>query len=180
MRKLSRILAIVTIALTPLMASGTAFAATTCPIGFTGPNSSNICTSETSYTCTVNNNTNVATVMNNDQTAVSGIGLNTQNTQSGSTSSGSATNSNGVTFDVSVINNVDTAGVCTVAATIPAVITAEPVVQAAATQVNRPAVLADTSSDTTTGYLIAIASILGIGAITFSLATYIYNHQHSK
>jgi hypothetical protein len=98
-----------------------ASAASTCQNGYTGPDSNNLCTSTTTYMCTVDNN-NVATINNeNQQVSLSGNASSGGNTTGGGAMSGSATNTNGTTFNVSVTNQ----GVCTATATVPATTTPE-------------------------------------------------------
>ncbi len=184
MKKLSQTLAMAAIVVAPLVASSTAFATSTCPIGYTGPDSSNICTSEIKYTCIVNNETNIATVTNNDQTAISGGVQLTENSGAGSGSSGSATNSNNVTFNVTVTNNTDDKEICAVVATIPAtpVTPVTPVSgggQVTAPVKKSPTALPVTSGDATSNYLAFFAAALGIGAVVSYLATMIYRRQQS-
>ncbi|MCX6728229.1 MAG: hypothetical protein NTV39_00450 [Candidatus Saccharibacteria bacterium] len=181
MRRISKILATVAIILAPWAVSGTAFAASTCQIGYTGPDSNNMCTSETKFACTVNNNTNIATVTENNQSAVSGTVNLVNNTTSGSGSTGSATNSNGVTFNVTVKNEA-----CTVAAVTPATPTPTPTPApttptggGAVAPVSKVAAttLPNTSGDVTSGYFVMLASVLGVGALASYLVASLYGRK---
>jgi hypothetical protein len=181
MKKLSQILAVMAIVLASFAGGSTAFAAATCQEGYTGPDSNNLCTSIKEYECTVNNTNTVAIVTENDQTAGSGTSVNINNTQSGSSSTGSATNSNGVTFNVTVNNGDDSKGICKVAATIPATpeTPVTPKVDVVAPVKSTPAVLAATSGDATSGYLVVIATALGIGSVVSYLAAKAYRQRQS-
>lgn len=180
MKKLSQILAITAIVLAPFATSNLAFATATCQEGYTGPDSNNLCISIKEYECTVNNTNTIAIVTENDQTAGSGTSVNINNTQSGSSSTGSATNSNGVTFNVTVDNGNDGKGICTVAATIPA--TPEPKKEVEVVVVPKketPAVLATTSGDIASEYLVMSAMALGIGSVVSYMAAKAYRQRQS-
>jgi hypothetical protein len=179
MKKLSKILAIVAILLAPFAASTGVGAASTCQIGYTGPDSNNLCTSVTTYECTVNNNTNIATVTNNGQDAISGGVLVSNNTQSGTGSTGSATNTNGVTFNVTVTNTTgeNQNQVCAVVATVPATPVVTPTTPVVTTTKAAPKVLPNTSSNTLTNYIVVLAATLGIGAVASFLFAKVYSRR---
>ena len=96
-----------------------ASAASTCQIGYTGPNSNNQCVSMTTYECTVVNDNDVKIINQNDQSAVSGTVVTGGNTQSGGSVSGTVSNTNGTSFNVS-ITNTGASKTCTAVATVPA------------------------------------------------------------
>lgn len=120
MKRLSRLFTAAVIALTPFAVGGTAFAAGTCQIGYTGPDSNNNCTLTSTYTCTVKNKTDFDIVNDSNQRVASGTASSTGNTSGGGATSGSASNSNGTNFNVSIDNSNDT---CTVVKTVPATTT---------------------------------------------------------
>lgn len=180
MKKLSSLLATLGILLAPLAIGGTAAAESTCPIGYTGPNSQNLCESTTTYTCTVNNDNKIVFKNNNTQVAITGDAING--------TSGSATNSNGVTFTGTITNN----NVCVATATVPAItpvpVTPVPVTPAQATPaptvtperaVAQPAVLPNTASSSPLVYVAALVGLLGIVAVVSRLAVMLYGHFKS-
>ncbi len=173
MKKLSQVIAVGTVILAPLLASGSAFAVGTCPTGYTGPNSNNQCVSVTTYDCSVINNNMVSIINENFQVAVTGDAING--------SSGSATNSNGVTFNATVKNET-----CTVVATVapieptPEVVTPVETVQAVQAPAQEVAtVLPDTSSDSTMGLLFGLVGALGVGGALSVLAAKSYSRLKS-
>lgn len=103
-------------ALVPFALAAPVSAQSTCQIGFTGPNSNNECTSTTEYVCKIKNDTTVSVDNENVQIAVSGNASGSGNTSSGDVKTGSATNSNNVTFTATVTNPTT----CNVVATVPA------------------------------------------------------------
>lgn len=116
MKKLSLLGAALAVMLTPLAFGATSYAAEgTCAIGFTGPDSHNLCTSTTTYKCNVENNNVLVFDNNNNQVATTGSASGDSSTSAGDSTSGSATNTNGVTFTTTVKN--DAAQTCTVVAT---------------------------------------------------------------
>jgi hypothetical protein len=183
MRKLSQILAVGVMTLTPLMAGGSAFALGSCSIGYTGPDSLNKCTATTTYACTVENNNMIKVTNDNFQFAVTGNTGVDQNTTGGSSASGSATNSNGVTYNATVTN-----GTCVAVATVPATETpVVPVTPAAPVTVQPvPApqgqgrgaavgVLPNTSADSTLAYVAGLVGILGAGVVLSRLVVLVYS-----
>lgn len=123
MSKLKQLSGWILAAFVPLAMSVPAAAEGTCQIGYTGPNSDNMCTSKQQYTCTIVNNNNVSIDNQNLQVAVTGSATNSTDTNSGDARTGSATNSNNVTFNATVTNT----GVCTAVASVPATNTPPPV-----------------------------------------------------
>lgn len=178
MKKLSFLLA--TLGVTVLAgtaSSGGAWAETgtaTCPINFTGPDSKNICTSETHYTCTINNDNQIMFFNENKQQVGTGDATTTGNTSGGGATTGTATNSNGTTFTGTVTNGTDCVAVATVPATVvPAA--EQPVTPVAAPTVTpgkgatvmQPAALPNTAASSP---LVAGMSIVGIASAVIILA----------
>lgn len=81
-----------------------AFAAFTCEVGFTGPNSQNMCESVTKYECSVDNENIVIIDSSTNQVAYSGSATVEDNGSGGGASTGSVTNDSGTTFTVSISN----------------------------------------------------------------------------
>lgn len=179
MKKLSQILAVAAILLAPFAISTGASAGSTCQVGYhlgTGPDSTNVCISDIEYECTVQDDTNIAIVNQNGQEATSGEVELEGNTSGGFSGSGSATNDNTLTFNVTVSNE----GVCEVAATTPVIVTPEVTptpAPVATTTKTTPAVLPNTNSDATASYIVILASVLGIGAIAAYLFTKVYSRK---
>ena len=189
MKKLSFLLATFGLAAATLTGGATALAGSTCDIGFTGPDSKNICTATTEYTCKVINNNKIEFYNSNNQVAASGDATVSGNTTGGTATSGTATNSNGTTFNATVTNG----DVCTAVVTKPANVTPETPAptpgagavtpqqtvqpQATATvtpgrgQAVTPAVLPNTSSASPVAATMVIATIAGglLAAARFAL-----------
>ena len=119
MKKLLKVLAVAIFAVTPFVMSSSASAQATCEIGYTGPDSQNLCRSVTEYACSVTNTNSVDIRNANNQVVASGTVGNTGNTQGGSSTSGSVTNSNGTTF-AATITNPGLEGTCVATAVVPA------------------------------------------------------------
>lgn len=98
------------------LAAGTSAYADTCQVGYTGPDSRNICTSTTTQSCVVTNDNTVDVDGTNVQLSSSGSATSGGNTSGGTAQSGSATNTNGTTINVTVTNP----GSCTVTRSVPA------------------------------------------------------------
>lgn len=159
MKKLKQLLAVAVIIAAPFATAGVA-AADSCAEGYTGPNSENLCVSVRTYTCTVNNENTVTIDQTNDQVAVSGDSGNGGNNNGGGAQSGSATNDNNVTFNVTVENGE----VCTVVATVPATpetpeTPPKEETPVTPTETAKPAVLASTASDSTPQLLLALGAV---------------------
>lgn len=170
MKKMSILGATLALLLAPLAFTATVNAASTCPIGFTGPNSQNLCESEAHYTCEVENNTAVIIDNSNNQVATTGDATNG--------SSGSATNSNGTTFTTTISNE----GTCTVAATTsvvtpPATPTVStppaPVAPPVAASV-QPRTLPNTATLSPTMTLASLAGLLGLAIVGSRLVVATY------
>lgn len=194
MKRLSRILLAAGVALMPFAAGGSAFAASTCQVGYTGPDSNNKCTLTSTYTCKITNNNDFEVTNQNDQTSISGTAKSTGNTSSGGAISGSATNSNGTTVNVTLSN-----GTCTVVKTVPVTPSQpkpapkpvtpsggkgsfSPVVKQsvqAPQQKAAPAVLPNTSGDHTTAFVLATTGVLAGGALLSRLALATYGRLKS-
>lgn len=136
MRKLLKIVAVIALAVTPILVGVPASAqqATgqgTCEIGFTGPDSQNLCTSTTEYRCEVTNTNTINITSTNQQDGVTGGAFVSGNTNGGSSVSGTVTNENGTVFNVTVTNtnpdNENGLGTCVATRTVPATIPPAPV-----------------------------------------------------
>ncbi|MDB5162452.1 MAG: hypothetical protein JWN28_59 [Candidatus Saccharibacteria bacterium] len=177
MKKLLKVLAVAIFALTPLGISSSASAQAVCDVGFTGPDSQNLCTSVTKYSCTVKTENTVEIIDTNNQSAVSGTVNVSGNGQAGGAASGSVTNTNGTTFVFTITNPLPQVGLgsCVASAVVPAVQPPAPTpatpnpVQPTAT--GRVSALPHTSSDATLNALIitvgslALIATLGVGGI---------------
>jgi hypothetical protein len=126
MKKLLKVLVVAVFALVPLIVSSSASAQAMCEIGYTGPDSNNMCTSVTKYTCSLTNTNDVKIVNLSNQEVTSGTVINSGNSQTGGSTSGSVSNENGTTFSV-VITNPGTLGTCEAKAVVPATEPATPV-----------------------------------------------------
>jgi hypothetical protein len=170
MKKLSLLGAVLAIMLLPLAFGDSSYAASTCPVGFTGPNSHNVCESTTNYTCTVKNDNSVTVDTTNQQIALTGSAA------GGSAQTGSATNTNGTTFTATV-----TAGTaCTVVATTAPItpVVTPPATQTAAPQAAtpKPTVLANTATLSPAMVVASLMGILGGSVIVARLAVTAYGH----
>jgi len=188
MKKLSKVIAVALFALAPFVLGGASAQAqqATCEVGYTGPDSQNMCTSTTNYQCSVTN-TNTVTISNgNTQVVTSGNVTNSGNGQTGSSTSGTVTNSNGTTFSVTITNGIPqdpTSGTCVATVVIPAVVPVTPetpvtpVVQP--TQGGGAAVLPKTSGGTTLTVLVVAASSLAVLALLGVGGIALYRHYKS-
>lgn len=185
MKKLQQTLVSLAAVMGSLAIVPTVSAAGTCQNGYTGPDSSNLCTSTTTYTCHVNNDNKAVIDNTNTQISLSGDGTTSGNTTGGNTQTGSATNSNGVTFNVSVKNG----DICTTTATVPATpeTPSTPITPGKGavggvgalsggagqvvtpTNVAAPSVLANTSGDDMLGYvggaIVTLAGLIGVSRL---------------
>lgn len=175
MKKLSLLGAVLAVMLLPLAFSNTSYAATTCPVGFTGPNSVNICESSTDYTCTVTNDNNVTVDTTNQQIAVTG------STSGEGVQTGSATNTNGTTFTATVTNGEACTVVATTAPITPVVVppATPPATPQAAAVAKKPASLANTATLSPAMVVIGFIALLGVAAIVTRLAVARYGHSES-
>ena len=190
MRKLSQILAVGVITLTPFAIGSSALAVEVCNISGTGPGSSNECLSTATFACTVDTK-NVLTIFSeNGQTVATGTAASTGNTESVTASTGTATNNNGTTFNATVTNE----GVCTVVAIRPAteatgagagagaasspvasVTKAVPAPQGKGAASGLP----NTSADSTLAYVAGLIGIFGAVAVTSRMAVMAYSRLKS-
>jgi len=179
MKRLSQLLAAVAVTfLAPLSISGVAFAVSTCGVGFTGPDSQNMCTSVETYSCSVTDTNTVDITNSTEQSVFSGAVSASGNTSGGSSTSGSVTNTDGTTFSVTIINATgenQTEGTCTAAVVVPAVETPETVqpTSATATPVQT---LPITSGDSPLIIVAIIAGVAVIGAALTVGAALLYRH----
>lgn len=158
MTMLKQTLIVVALVLAPLAVVSAAGAAeATCEVGFTGPDTNNMCVSTETYACEVENDTTVNIINTNTQVAISG------DVSGDGTQTGSATNDNDVTFNVTVTNGEE----CVVMATIPA--TPAPTSQPEEAKETVPApekpvapVLATTSGNSVA---MIVAAILGMAVV---------------
>lgn len=176
MKRVYQLVAAALVALfVPLAISGSASAASTCEIGFTGPDSQNMCTSIEKYSCDVTNDNKVTITNTNTQTGVSGAALNNTNTNGAGATTGTVSNTNGTTFSV-VINNGATEGeasVCTAAVIVPSTPVPETAV-VTPTSTARPAALPVTSGDTLFSSMGVVAGIVAATALSAAGAVIIY------
>lgn len=193
MKRLIQTLVTLAVVLAPFAAAPIASAAT-CENGYTGPDSNNICTTTVVYKCTVINETTASIVNDNTQVALSGNASSGDNTSGGGAQTGTATNTNGVTFNVTVTNSTPEEKLCSVQASMPATptpvtpatsvpvaaagrgaIAAAPVTAPKATVAPRS--LAQTSGDETAKYLVgsvaALAAAFGLSrAVVYAYGRY--------
>jgi len=183
MKRLSQLLAAVVMAiLVPLGIGGSASAASTCGVGFTGPDSQNMCTSVDSYRCSVTNTNTVDIVNSTEQSVFSGAVSVSGNTTGGGSTSGSATNTSGTTFSVTIINSTseDPAdSTCTAAVVVPAVetpVTVQPT-KAATTPVQA---LPVTSGESSLFTVVIVAVAIVVGALLAAGAALAYRHLRAE
>lgn len=124
MKRVYQLLAAVVVAfLVPVLTATPSYAAVTCDVGYTGPDSQNMCTSTETYKCTVTNTNTVEITNKNSQVVASGSVTVSGNGSGGSAASGSVTNTNGTTFSVTITNadpQAEEPGVCTATVRVPA------------------------------------------------------------
>ncbi len=117
MKRLMKLMVVAAIAIAPLLAGGPAAAQqATCEVGFTGPNSDNMCVSEMKYACSVENDTDITVKDETGQEVATGTATSGGNTTGGSATTGTATNNNGTNFVVVIDNETD---VCTASVVVP-------------------------------------------------------------
>ncbi len=184
MKKLSLFGAVLAVVLVPLAFGNTSYAAdSTCPVGFTGPDSVNICTSKTEFTCKVTNNNEVTVDNTNQQIAVSGSAGSNDNGNGGSAMTGSATNANGTTFAATVTNGTACTVVATTAPITPVV--TPPVGQPVAPQGSgaaagagavKPTALANTATLSPAMIIAGLIGVLGASVLGARLAVTAYGH----
>jgi len=166
-------------AVLPLLVGASASAQqATCAVGYTGPDSNNLCTM--TYNCSVTEtNTNTVTITDKTgQQAASGSVTVSGNGTAGNSTSGTVTNSNGTVFNVTITNSSpenETPALCT--ATVTATATPPPTttptpqssgggeVLGATSASVKPATLPDTSADISS---IVVGSVLLVIALSVS------------
>lgn len=185
MKKLLKMVMVAAVVLLPVGFGGSAFAASgTCQVGYTGPNSKNMCTLTSNYSCKVTNKNDFEVLTSNNQVAGSGSVKSDGNTTTGSVSTGQASNSNGTTFNVSVTN-----GTCSVVTTVPAtpVTPGKGSTVAPTTTATVPApvggkgsvaMLPTTSGDTMLANIAGVIAVLGVAALGSRLVIVAYNRAH--
>lgn len=184
MKKLSLLGAALAVLLAPLVFGATSYAAGgTCAIGFTGPDSQNVCTATTTFKCNVENNNVLVFDNNNNQVATTGSASSSDNGDGGSATTGSATNANGVTFTTTVKN--DAAKTCSVIATTAPItpVVTPPAEQPVAPQGSgagagavKPAALANTATTSPAIIVAGLIGILGASILGARLAVTAYGH----
>ena len=179
MKRILKILSVVVIAFVPMVVGTSAYAQATCQIGYTGPDSNNMCTSTTTYDCTVTNTNEVTIVNTNTQEAVSGTVTTSGNTTGGNSTSGTVSNSNGTVFNVTITNpTVDTdPQTCVATLTVPATNPPTPVQPPAQPQPSGgggAAELPNTSGDDSGTIFATVLAILGVGALGTAVAALAY------
>lgn len=192
MKKLSQIIMVTAIVLSPFALSGSANAEDSCTISGTGEGSNNSCTIEKEYTCTVDSENNITVKNDNDQVAGTGKATVDGNTNGESATSGSATNENGTMFDITIDNEGGcavasvTPGQGSVTPTAPVTPTVRPVggsgavvAPVAAPQVAAPAMLPDTSADSTIGLTAGLVTLLGVVILGARTAVSAYNRMNA-
>ncbi len=183
MKRVYQLLAVVVVAfLVPALTATPSYAAVTCDVGYTGPDSQNMCTSTETYQCTVTNTNTVEITNTNSQVVASGSVTVSGNGSGGSSASGSVTNTNGTTFSVTITNanpEEEEPGVCTATVRVPAKETPEvvqptrPVETTTGGGAGAVRVLPVTSGDPTLtilGIAAVITSILAALAVTAVIA----------
>lgn len=184
MKKLSLLGAVLAVMLVSLAFGATSYAAEgTCAIGFTGPDSHNVCTATTTFKCNVENNNALVFDNANNQVAKTGLASVDSSTSGGGSMSGSATNANGVTFTTTVKN--DEAKTCTVVATSAPVtpVVTPPVTtptvttpQAGGSGAVKPAALANTATVSPVMVIAGLLGLVGASVIVSRLAVAAYGH----
>jgi hypothetical protein len=139
-----------------------------CTISNTGPGSVNECDVIENFRCTVDNDNKVKIYNSNGQEVTTGNAVTITNTTGGSSTSGDANNSNGTTVEGTIKNNscvIAAAPVVTPPTETPVeggkgAVTPVPAPAAAA-----PAVLPNTSADSTVGIIAGLITTLGAAVI---------------
>ena len=173
MKRIYQLAVVAAVLLAPLAASTPASAAFKCEVGFTGPNSENLCISEETFECTVTNTNNVTITNSNNQTAASGT-VTVENGTGGGALSGTASNNNNATFNVSIDNSNETQP-CVVTASVPATETPETPEEpepgkgetVQPTQTATPTALPVTSGDTAP-VIFLVSGLTVLGALVFA------------
>lgn len=178
MKKLQQTLMLIALLVAPFAITATPVSAATCQVGFTGPDTNNLCVSEDKYTCEIDNNNNIVVTNSNDQKVASGNATTGGNGDGGAAQSGSVTNDNNVTFDFTIKNapEGEEESICRIVMASTPVTPEQPVVEVSKEVVPAPEkkaapVLAKTSANST---IAIVASVLGValaGALVGRLTT---------
>lgn len=121
MKRLMKLMVIVAIAISPFLTGASASALQgTCEIGYTGPNSENMCTMTYKCSVTESNTNTVRITTDDDQEVASGSVQNSGNTGGGSGTSGTVTNTSGTVINVTIKNPSTEAEACVATSTVPA------------------------------------------------------------
>lgn len=164
-----------------------------CSISNTGPDSTNSCVVKDDFTCKVENDNKFTVINNNNQEATSGDAKVSDNTSGGGATSGSATNSNGTVIDVTITN-----GGCVVAAVTPPAPVApvggsgaapvrpvggmgaiSPVAAPVGGMGAAPAVLPETSTESTFGITASLMGLLAAAILGSRVALGTYSKMQS-
>ena len=185
MKRLYQIVAAAIVTLfVPLIASTPTLAAS-CDIGFTGPDSSNMCTSVEKYQCEVTNTNTVEIKNSSNQVVASGAVNVSGNGTGGTATSGSVTNTNGASFTVTITNAIPTvqdSGTCTAAVVVPATeepVTPTPVTTVTPEKTDTPKALPVTSGDATLPVTAAIAGGAALAAVLSVAAVLLYRRAQN-
>jgi hypothetical protein len=139
-----------------------------CTITNTGPGSVNECEVIENYKCTVDNDNKVKVYNSNGQEVTTGNAITVTNTSGGSSTSGNANNTNGTTVEGTIKNNscvIAAAPVVTPPTETPVEGGKGAVTPVAAPAVAAPAVLPNTSADSTVGIIASLVTLLGAAVI---------------
>lgn len=149
--------------------TSTASAASSCVIENTGPGSTNVCTNTESVNCVVNENNTVTFTNTNNQEATTGTGTASGNTTVYNVSTGSASNDNTVSANITVVNRG-----CVLTTVTRTPVTPEAPVTTTPAVSTPVAKLPKTSSVSPLTYVgIALAGAAGLALVTrLSLAAY--------
>lgn len=171
MNTLKQLLAVAAVIVSPLVVTLPASAVTDGSISNTGPGSNNTIVDNSNFSCKIENDNKIVVTGTNSQTGVTGNGTVTGNTEGGDATSGSASNSNGAEFEVSIVNGEDGSSCEVTKASVPVAATpTQPVnglgaaggsgAGAVAAAAPRPTVLPKTSGENFALVGLAIAGVL--------------------
>ena len=174
MKRIYQLAVVAGLLVAPFMVSTPAAAAFECEVGFTGPNSENMCVSEQEYTCDIENETTIRINDSTEQEAATGTADVSGNTSGGDAVSGSASNSSGTTYNFTVTNNGET-NVCLANKVVPATETPETPEEpepgkgetVQPTQTATPTALPVTSGDTAPAIFL-FGGLAVLGALAFA------------
>lgn len=170
MKKLKQAIIVGVLFFSPFMISSLAGAkGGVCQEGFTGPNSDNLCVSETKYQCEEISDNTIWVDNGSTQVAVSGDGESDDNTNGGNVQTGSATNENGVTFNVTLTGG----DVCAVVATTKPIVEKpeKPAKKPVPAPEKQPApVLPNTSGDKTSAIIFTSLGAAAVALIALKSA----------